>query len=57
MLNFVSNSKNPYAKQSQKEKTDCLNGKFIPKAKVGTIHLFANNTANINRRKITFKNV
>ena len=31
MLNFVSNSKNPYAKQSQKEKTDCLNGKFIPK--------------------------
>ena len=56
MMNFVSNTRNPYAIQKiEKEKP--VTGQFISKSKAGTIHMFKNNTVNLKGRKVTFKNV
>lgn len=56
MMNFVSNTRNPYAMQ-KKENEKPVPGQFISKSKAGTIHMFKNNTANLKGRKVTFKNV
>lgn len=56
-MNFISNTKNPYEKILHMEKKEDLTGKFISKSKVGTIHMFKNNTANTSGVNVKFKKV
>ena len=56
MMNFVSNTRNPYEMQKKTEEKP-VPGQFISKSKAGTIHMFKNKTASLKGRKVTFKNI